>query len=40
MKLELTKPSSLRAILMMGVFIFVFLGTEYYYVNIMARIVD
>ena len=25
MKLELTKPSSLRAILMMGVFIFVFL---------------
>lgn len=40
MKLELTKPSSLRAILMMGVFIFVFLGTEYHYVNIMARIVD
>lgn len=33
MKQELTKPSSLRAISMLAVFTFLFLSTEYFYVN-------
>ena len=37
MKQELTKPSSLRAISMLAVFTFLFLSTEYFYVNQIAQ---
>lgn len=37
MKQELTKPSSLRAISMLAVFTFLFLSTEYFYVNRIAQ---
>ena len=37
MKQELTKPSSLRAIFMLAVFTFLFLSTEYFYVNQIAQ---
>ena len=37
MKQELTKPSSLRAISMQAVFTFLFLSTEYFYVNQIAQ---
>lgn len=37
MKQELTKPSSLRTISMLAVFTFLFLSTEYFYVNQIAQ---
>lgn len=37
MKQELTKPASLRAISMLAVFTFLFLSTEYFYVNQIAQ---
>ena len=37
MKQELTKPSSLHAISMLAVFTFLFLSTEYFYVNQIAQ---
>ena len=37
MKQKLTKPSSLRAISMLAVFTFLFLSTEYFYVNQIAQ---
>ena len=36
MKVEINKRTSINAIIMMGIFTFVFLGTEYYYVNLIA----
>lgn len=38
MKVEINKRTSINAIIMMGIFTFVFLGTEYYYVNLIALI--
>ena len=40
MKLEIGKQSSINAILMMGIFTFLFLGVEYYFVKLIALMVD
>ena len=40
MKLEIGKQSSINAILMMGIFTFLFLGVEYYFVKLIVLMVD
>lgn len=40
MKVDINKRPSINAILMMGIFTFVFLGLEYHYVNLIAEMAD